>query len=101
MLCNDSSFFNGGLTGIANIMVAARMYGIDEDMLVEITLGLSNADTNWEIHTGKLSPRTRKSMEFLVAALLPFDCFLVDDIERVDADILQTVMELLRERGAG
>lgn len=40
-------------------------------------------------------------MEMLVAALLPFDCYLVDDLERVDPDMLALVLQILGLRQAG
>lgn len=101
IICNAGFFFHAGITGLENIKLAARLYGMDAGMLTEITLGLSNFGADWQIPIGVLPGRSRKTMEMLVAALLPFDCYLVDDAERVDPDMLALVLEILRLRQAG
>lgn len=101
IICNAGAFFNSSLTGFENIALAARLYGMDAGILTEIIMGISNFGPAWEMQAGDLTGRLRKSMEMLVAALLPYDCFLVDDVERVDPEILQKILGIAEQRGAG
>jgi capsular polysaccharide transport system ATP-binding protein len=101
IVCNATNFFNPGMTGFENIKLAARMHGLDAAMLTELTLGASSFGADWDMPAGQLPGQRRKLMEMLVAVLLPFDCYLVDDLERVDPNMLILILEILRSRGAG
>lgn len=101
VIANHGSMFHPGLTGIENIALAARVYGLDSATLTEIALEITNFGPAWQMKAGSVIGRMRRSMETIVSALLPFDCFLLDDVERVEPDILQVVLELLHSRHAG
>jgi ABC-type polysaccharide/polyol phosphate transport system ATPase subunit len=101
VICNAGVFFHAALTGLENIKLAARLYGMDADLLTEFVLDLADFGNDWQLAAGALSGKSRKPMEMLVAACLPFDCYLLDDIERVDPDILILVLEVLKWRRVG
>ena len=101
IICNAGIFFQSGLTGLENITLAARLYGIPAAVLTEMTLGMADFGTDWQMLAGALPGPRRKAMEMLVAAFLPYDCYLVDDVERVDPDILAIILQLLESRKAG
>lgn len=98
---NTKSFFQPGMSGLENIKFAARLHGMDPEALTETILGLSGFGSLWEISAGSLTVPRRRAMEMLVAVLLPYDCYLVDDLERVDTEILEQVIQILELRGAG
>ncbi len=98
---NASTYFHPSMTGIENIVVAARLYGMDPAMLTELTLGLYDFGALWQSPAGLLPLPRRKAMEMLVASLLPFDCYLVDDVERTDPDVFKLVLQILQLRQAG
>jgi capsular polysaccharide transport system ATP-binding protein len=98
---NGGTFFHPGLSGEENITLAGRLHGMDAAMLIELTLGLSKFGALWQLPAGSVPGPRRRAMEMLVAAVLPFDCYLVDDVERVDSDTFELVLEILRLRKAG
>jgi capsular polysaccharide transport system ATP-binding protein len=101
IISNASPFFHPGLTGQENITLAARLHGMNAKMLTDITLGLSRFGALWQLPAGAVPGPRRRAMELMLAAILPFDCYLVDDVERVDSDTFALVLQLLRLRRAG
>jgi hypothetical protein len=55
----------------------------------------------WLEPLAALEPKQRRGMEIVLAALLPYDCYLVDDIERADQNIVGLLIRLTAPRGAG
>jgi hypothetical protein len=55
----------------------------------------------WFQPIGEMQPKPRRSVEILVAGLLPYDCFLLDDIDRADPVVALSFMKLITARGAG
>ncbi len=98
---NAASFFNAGLTGHENIVFIARLYGMNPAVLSEIVLDTSKFGTLWDIPAGAVPGPRKRAMEMLVGALLPFDCYLIDDIERTDPETFMLVLQILRQRRAG
>lgn len=98
---NGGFFFHAGLTGQENIIFAARLHGMDPAALAETAFGLSSFGTLWQVPAGELPGPRRRAMEMLVGALLPFDCYLIDDVERADPEIFARVLQILELRRAG
>jgi capsular polysaccharide transport system ATP-binding protein len=101
VICNAGPYFHTALSGLDNIKLAARLHGMDAQMLTDAALRLADFADDWQVPAGALPGKARKPMEMLVAALLPYDCYLVDDVERVDPEIFAVVLRILRQRGAG
>jgi capsular polysaccharide transport system ATP-binding protein len=102
MILNAKSYLHPQLTGIQNILLLARMYSLDEDAVVMQAVGLPGLRTGvWDLPVGELDIRPRRSMELLLAALLPYDCYLLDDIDKADLNIAATAIALAKARGAG
>ncbi len=101
VVANSGSLFHPGLTGLENIALAARVYGLPAAKLTDIVLGMTNFGPAWQIKAGTLMSKMRKSMEMILGAVLPFDCYLLDDVERVEPESLHIVMGLLSARHAG
>jgi hypothetical protein len=55
----------------------------------------------WLEPFAELEPKQRRSMEILLASLLPYDCYLIDDIERADQNIVGQLIRLTAPRKAG
>lgn len=100
-ISNLGAFFHAGLTGLENIGFAARVYGLNPTALTETVLEISRFGALWEISAGALPGPRRRAMEMLVSALLPYDCYLVDNVESSDPETFQTVLEILKMRQAG
>ncbi len=98
---NGGFFFHPALTGEENIRLAARAHGMEATMLMEIVLGFSKFGGLWQLPAGAVPGPRRRAMEMLAAAFLPYDCYLVDDVERTDSDVFASILEILQLRQAG
>ena len=101
IITNAGSYFHPKLTGLENIHLMARRYGITPKLLTEAALSLPVSTADWMIAARKLPMKTRRTMELLLAALLPFDCYLMEDIGRVEEDTLNVLFRILASRRAG
>jgi capsular polysaccharide transport system ATP-binding protein len=98
---NAGSYFHPGLTGLENITLCARCFGIDAAALTRLVLGFDAIDADWTALASRLPGKRRRSMEMLLAALLPYDCYLLDDIEHAPSECLEALMQILGARRAG
>jgi len=102
MLLNQKPFLHGAMSGLENVESLARIYALPPKTLAEMAAGLPGlARGAWFEPVGEMLPKPRRSMEMLVAALLPFDCYLLDDMDRADPVVALTFMKLIAARGAG
>ncbi len=102
MVLNARSFLYSAMTGVENIEMLARVYGLPPKRLAALAVQLPGvARGAWLQRTGDLLPRARRAMEILTAALLPYDCYLLDDVERVEQNTMVNFLKLVRARNAG
>jgi hypothetical protein len=70
--------------------------------LVELAMSLPYMPADvWLAPLAELEPKQRRGVEILLASLLPYDCYLIDDIERADQNIVGQLIRLTAPRGAG
>jgi len=87
---------------VENVEMLARLYAMPPKRLAELAVSLPGlARGMWFEPVGDMQVKPRRSLEMLVASLLPFDCFLLDDIDRADPVVTLTFMKLIGARGAG
>jgi capsular polysaccharide transport system ATP-binding protein len=102
MLLNQKQFLHSAMNGVENVEGLARLYAMPPKRLAELAVCLPGlARGMWFQEIGGMLPKPRRSLEILVAGLLPFDCFLLDDIDRADPVVALTFMKLIGARGAG
>jgi capsular polysaccharide transport system ATP-binding protein len=102
MVLNGKAFTYAGMSGIENAEMMARIYGMPPKKLVEFAMSLPHVPASmWLEPLAALEPKQRRGMEIVLAALLPYDCYLVDDIERADQNIVGLLIRLTAPRGAG
>jgi len=102
MVLNRKGFLYAGMNGIENAELLARIYAMPPKRFVELAMSLPGVPGDvWLNPVGELLQRPRRDFEILLAALLPFDCFLLDDVEKANQNAVMTLMKLLRARGAG
>ena len=102
MVLNGKGYTSAGMTGIENTEMMARIYGLPPKRLGEVAMSVPGvAASAWLEPFGELEPKQRRAMEILLAALLPYDCYLIDDIERADPNMLAQLIKLTAPRGAG
>jgi capsular polysaccharide transport system ATP-binding protein len=102
MVLNGKAFTYAGMNGIENAEMMARIYGMPPKKLVELAMSLPYVPSAaWLEPFAELEPKQRRSMEILLASLLPYDCYLIDDIERADQNIVGQLVRLTAPRKAG
>lgn len=102
MLLNGSGYLHGGLTGIENVEILARMYGMNAGWLTHLAVQIPFIDSAlWHVPVGDLEPPVRRGLEMGLAVLLPYDCYLIDDLERAQEKVIAPFIKMLAERGAG
>jgi hypothetical protein len=69
--------------------------------LTALAVTLPGFEGELGVASGRLNPKARRGMETLVAALLPYDVFLLDDIERIAPEILDVLLKILATRKSG
>lgn len=100
-IANAGSFFHPKLSTLENITLAARCFGMNATALTHVAISLPGFDGDLDTAAGKLNAKTRRSMETLVSALLPFDVYLLDDIERTPSEVLPVLLQILSTRKSG
>jgi ABC-type polysaccharide/polyol phosphate transport system ATPase subunit len=97
-IANASSIFHPKLSTLENITVTARCFGMNALELTALAVELPGFESELGVASGKLNPKARRGMETLIAALLPFDIFLLDDIERTAPEVLNVLLKILATR---
>ncbi len=100
-IANSAGFFHQKLSGFDNIASTARCYGMDDFALTKLAVTLPGFEGDLTEPVGKLNPKVRRGMETLLIALLPFDVYLLDDIERMAPEVLTVLLQILSLRGIG
>jgi len=102
MVLNGRGYLYPAVSGMENAEMLARIFAMPPKRLVELAMSLPGvSQESWLEPIGALLPRDRRSIEILLAGLLPFDCFLLDDIDRADQNILAGFIRLITARKAG
>jgi capsular polysaccharide transport system ATP-binding protein len=102
MLLNAKTYMHPSLNGLDNSRYLARLYGIDPDSLARLLVTLPGLKPGaWYLPVRELEARDRKSMELLLAAMLPYDCYVIDDVEKLDANVVRLLQKFARSRNAG
>ncbi len=102
MVLNGKAFTYAGMSGIENAEMMARIYGLPPKKLVELAMSLPYIPSStWLEPLAELEPKQRRGIEIVLAALLPYDCYLIDDVERADQNIVGLLIKLTAPRGAG
>jgi ABC-type multidrug transport system ATPase subunit len=100
-IANAASIFHPRLSTLENITLAARCFGMNASELTALAVTLPGFEGELGIASGRLNPKARRGMETLISALLPFDIFLLDDIERTAPEILDVLLKILATRKSG
>jgi capsular polysaccharide transport system ATP-binding protein len=102
MILNSTGYLHGGMTGIENVAILARMYAMDPGRLTRLAVEIPFIDSAlWYLPVGELEPAARRGLELGLAALLPYDCYLIDDLERAHEKVIGPTIKMLTDRNAG
>jgi capsular polysaccharide transport system ATP-binding protein len=100
-LVNSGGLFHPQLTGIENIRHFARMFGIDADRLTLAVDAFCGIGTLLSQPVKSQDANHRKAMEAAVTAVLPFDCYLVDDMQQFAPEMAERYFDAASQRQAG
>jgi capsular polysaccharide transport system ATP-binding protein len=98
---NSDRLFHPGLSGFENVRYYARRFGVDEEQLVTAMDRFYPISRFLKILHGELTIRERRTMEATLAAAIAFDCYLLDDVGQLAADLVERHLAIAARRGAG
>ena len=98
---NAGSLLHPQLSAVENIRFLARAYGFDPDVMLMAVDALQPLDFPMDQPLKGQDGSQRKSLEAAIVFLLPFQCYLVDEIGQLDPNLVARCMESLAERQAG
>ena len=98
---NAGALLHPQLSAIENIRFLARAYGFDPDVMLMAVDALQPIDFPLNQPLKGQDAGQRKSLEAAIVFLLPFQCYLVDELGQLDANLVARCMESLADRQAG
>ena len=90
-----------GLSAVENLRFLARAYGFDADGLLAAAVALAGSDMLLDRPLKTQEGPQRRSFEAATTFVIPFGCYLVDEIGQVDQDVMARCFALAARRGAG
>ena len=100
-IVNDEKLLHPALTGLANLRFLARAYGVDYDALVRAVDAFCHLGSFLPEPVRNLDAGVRRTLETYLAILLPFDCTLLDEAQRLPAPVLAECRSAARANGSG
>jgi capsular polysaccharide transport system ATP-binding protein len=98
---NTGGLFHPQLTGIDNIRFVARMFGVQADRLTLAVDAFCGSSLRLNDPIRAHDTAHRRAFEVAVTIVLPFACYLFDDVAQLPPDLLARCFTAARERGAG
>ena len=98
---NAGGLLHPQLSAVENIRFLARAYGFDPDVMLMAVDALQPVDFPLNQPLKGRDGGQRRSLEAAVVFLLPFQCYLVDEIGQLDTDLVGRCMDSLADRQAG
>ena len=98
---NAGALLHPQLSAVENIRFLSRAYGFDPDVLLMAVDALQPLDFPLDQPLKGQDGSQRKSLEAAIMFLLPFQCYLVDELGQLDPDLVTRCMDSLADRQAG
>ncbi len=98
---NAGGLLHPQLSLVENIRFLARAYGFDPDVMLMAIDALQPLDFPLDQPLKGQDGSHRKSLEAAIVFLLPFRCYLVDELGQLDTDLVARCIESLADRQAG
>jgi capsular polysaccharide transport system ATP-binding protein len=99
-LVSSGALLDHRLTGMENIRIVARLFGVRSDRLA-LAVEAFCGEGGLEIPLKLLDPDRRRTMEAALTVVLPFDCYLIDHIAHLAPELLKHYFEAAAQRQAG
>lgn len=93
--------FHPRLSDIENIRFYARMLDLDEDALAMTLDTACNANGAMVRSLSATGKTDRKAAEMALLSVLPFDCYLLDEVAQLEEVVRNRLLGIAAQRGAG
>jgi capsular polysaccharide transport system ATP-binding protein len=98
---NAGALFHPQLTGLENIRFFARMFGLDADRLTLVIDAFCSAGGSLEYTIRSQDANHRKVLELALISIIPYDCYLLDDIGQFGEEAVLQHFAAAARRKAG
>lgn len=96
-----SSLMHPQLSAIDNLKFLARAYGFDPDTLLMAVDALNGSDMLLDRPLKGQDGAKRRNFEAATTFVIPFGCYLVDDLGQLDPDLIERCLALAAHRRSG
>ena len=98
---NASPLFHPQLSAIDNVRFLARIYGLDADALLLAADAVGGVGLHLEHPLRSQNKAQRRNLEAAVMIMLPFQCYLIDEVGQLDPGLVTNMMRIASQRRAG
>lgn len=98
---NAAPLMHPGLSAVENLRFLARAYGFDADGLLTAAVSIAGSDMLLDRPLKGQDGAKRRNFEAATTFVIPFGCYLVDELGQVDPDVMARCFALAAHRGAG
>lgn len=89
------------LSGVDNVNFFARIHGVDPGHLLGIVGAACHLGELWRLPVSEYDVSIRRGLEIALIAALPYDCYFLDKIDRLEHRLIWQLFHAVRLRGAG
>lgn len=98
---NAGSLMHPGLSAVENTRFLARAFGFSADGLLAAAVALGGSDILLDRPLKSQDGAKRRNFEVATTFVIPFGCYLVDEVGQVDPDVMARCFALAEHRHAG
>lgn len=98
---NAGPLMHPSLSAVENLRFLARAYGFHADGLLAAAVALAGSDMLLDRPLKGQDGAKRRNFEAATTFVIPFGCYLVDEVGQVDPDVMARCFALAAHRGAG
>lgn len=98
---NAAPLMHPGLSAVENLRFLARAYGFDADGLLTAAVSLAGSDMLLDRPLKGQDGAKRRNFEAATTFVIPFGCYLVDEVSQIDPDVMARCFALAAHRRAG
>ncbi len=98
---NAGPLMHAGLSAVENLRFLARAYGFSADGLLAAAVALAGSDMLLDRPLKSQDGAKRRNFEAATTFVLPFGCYLVDEVGAIDGDVMARCFALAEHRRAG
>ena len=98
---NAGPLLHPSLSAVENLRFLARAYGFSADGLLAGAVALAGSDLLLDRPLKSQDGAKRRNFECATTFVMPFGCYLVDEIGQVDPEVMARCLALAQHRRAG